>query len=271
MRWIPIVPIVAALAGAPADQRAPPASPPHARVTLIADSAVAAPGATIWIGLNFAIESGWHIYWKNPGQAGTPPEAVWHAPAFRMGEFVWPVPERIVSSGDVSYGYGTSATILAPATRTTPARSGALAIAAAVTYVICRDVCVMERASPSISLAAGSSSSASANAPFIAAARARVPAALPAGWHATASLTSSAIVLALHPASPLAAASFFPATPGVIDDAAPPALTRTAAATTIALQKSKFFATAPAFLDGVLATSSAAYVVHAPLSPRGNP
>ena len=32
-------------------------------------------------GLYFKLEPGWHIYWKNPGDAGEPPHIQWTLPA----------------------------------------------------------------------------------------------------------------------------------------------------------------------------------------------
>jgi DsbC/DsbD-like thiol-disulfide interchange protein len=40
--------------------------------TLISDISSTQPGQKFRIGVLYRIESGWHIYWKNPGDAGIP-------------------------------------------------------------------------------------------------------------------------------------------------------------------------------------------------------
>ena len=34
----------------------------------------AAPGATVWVGLQLTHTPEWHTYWKNSGESGLPPE-----------------------------------------------------------------------------------------------------------------------------------------------------------------------------------------------------
>ncbi|MEM1389908.1 MAG: thiol:disulfide interchange protein, partial [Pseudomonadota bacterium] len=49
----------------------------HAKVELVSERAVAVPGETFYLGLSFEMQDKWHIYWKNPGDAGLPPEIRW--------------------------------------------------------------------------------------------------------------------------------------------------------------------------------------------------
>ncbi len=38
----------------------------------------------------------WHVYWRNPGDSGLPPEVAWTLPAgFSAGPLQWPAPSRI--------------------------------------------------------------------------------------------------------------------------------------------------------------------------------
>lgn len=58
----------------------------HARTELIAEKDFIEPGQDSWVGLHFELESGWHIYWINPGDSGEPPRVQWHLPAgFQAG------------------------------------------------------------------------------------------------------------------------------------------------------------------------------------------
>ena len=52
------------------------------------------------------LDEHWHVYWRNPGDAGLPPRINWKLPdGFTAGEIMWPTPEVIVTEPLVSYGY----------------------------------------------------------------------------------------------------------------------------------------------------------------------
>ena len=83
----------------------------HARVELVSERALAVPGETVWFGLSFEIDPNWHIYWRNAGDAGIPPEITWReaggvAPDKITG-FSWPLPELlpVVPGQIMDYGY----------------------------------------------------------------------------------------------------------------------------------------------------------------------
>ena len=60
---------------------------------------------------------GWHVYWRNPGDAGLPPEIAWTLPpGFTAGEIAWPTPERFVVNDIGNYGYAGSVDLLVPIT-----------------------------------------------------------------------------------------------------------------------------------------------------------
>ena len=59
---------------------------PHVHVQLISPEAQLHPGAANDAGLYFKLEPGWHVYWKNPGDAGEPPHIKWTLP----GDHRWP-------------------------------------------------------------------------------------------------------------------------------------------------------------------------------------
>ncbi len=77
---------------------------PHVRVELIASQAALGPG--MWLGLRFDLDPDWHIYWRNPGDSGGPPEATWVLPpGLQVAEFEWPAPSRFEVGGLINYGY----------------------------------------------------------------------------------------------------------------------------------------------------------------------
>ena len=75
---------------------APPIEDP-VKARLVAETGSIAPGETVWVALHLEMRPGWHVYWRNPGDAGLPPEIAWTLPpGFTAGEIAWPTPERFV-------------------------------------------------------------------------------------------------------------------------------------------------------------------------------
>ncbi len=79
------------------------------RVRLISPYRVAPAtgGADLRLGLHFLLEPGWHVYWKNSGDAGYPPAiALSGSPVPVAGELLWPAPRRFeLRGGLVAFGY----------------------------------------------------------------------------------------------------------------------------------------------------------------------
>ena len=109
---------------------APSVSSPHARAELIADTDSVAPGQESWLGLRFELESGWHIYWINPGDSGEPPRVQWHLPAgFRVGS--------------VDYGYEGEALLMASIQPPSELAVGdSVKFEATVKWLVCRETCI---------------------------------------------------------------------------------------------------------------------------------
>ena len=80
---------------------------PQSRVRLISPWQVAPRNGELILGLHFLLSPGWHVYWKNSGDAGFPPSATFQ-PAEILGtpEILWPTPRRFQLPGDlVAFGY----------------------------------------------------------------------------------------------------------------------------------------------------------------------
>ena len=83
------------------------ASGPHLEVSLVADQESVTPGSRFTLGVHFKPDPGWHIYWKNAGDSGLPPQFSWSTPPeIAVQAPVWPYPERIASGPLVNYGLG---------------------------------------------------------------------------------------------------------------------------------------------------------------------
>jgi suppressor for copper-sensitivity B len=143
---------------------------PQVRVRLISPFQVAPRSGELIFGLHFRLIPGWHIYWKNSGDAGFPP-AVTLQPEKILGkpEILWPTPHRYdLPGGLVAFGYedevvypvrvemqaGAPAAPQAPqegqaATEggtESPAGGEVLSIKADLDYVVCEVECIPYRA-----------------------------------------------------------------------------------------------------------------------------
>ena len=57
-------------------------------------------------GLYFKLEPGWHVYWKNAGDAGEPPHIHWTLPAgVTAGPLQFPAPKRLPLGPLMDFGY----------------------------------------------------------------------------------------------------------------------------------------------------------------------
>ena len=131
-----------------------------ARAELIADHASAAPGETIYVALKMSMDPGWHIYWRNAGDAGLPPQLLLKEttslPEGALGEMLWPLPKLLpVVAGEImDYGYDDEAVFAMPLTIPEGA-SGTLRIDAEADYLICESVCIPETQDVSLEIAVG--------------------------------------------------------------------------------------------------------------------
>src|SRR4051794_37648281 len=127
---------------------APPIEDP-VKARLIAETGSIAPSETVWVALHLEMQPGWHVYWRNPGDAGLPPEIAWTLPSgFIAGEIAWPTPERFVVDQIGNYGYAGAVDLLVPVTAPTDPKAsgltpgGVVPIAAHATWLVCSDICI---------------------------------------------------------------------------------------------------------------------------------
>lgn len=111
---------------------------PNVTITLLAAPPT---GATRAVALRFALDPGWHIYWRNPGMAGIATSVQWRLPGgSRADSLAWPVPEWHDVSGIITHVlHGDVA--LTTTLRLPPGAHGGR-VEAEVRYGICREVCV---------------------------------------------------------------------------------------------------------------------------------
>ncbi len=116
---------------------------PQSRVRLVSPYAVAPATGEVRLGLQFTLTPGWHVYWKNSGDAGYPPALDFSpTPEVREAELLWPVPERYELPGDlVAFGYEREVVYPIRA-RLDAGGAAAVTLAADLDYVVCEVDCV---------------------------------------------------------------------------------------------------------------------------------
>ncbi|MFN9749229.1 MAG: protein-disulfide reductase DsbD family protein [Burkholderiales bacterium] len=126
----------------------------HAIVELVAERGGVHAGQSVQVGLSLTLKSGWHTYWRNPGDSGLPTTLEWNLPpGSHMAAIDWPAPERIEVGPLVSFGY--EGEVLLPLTFTAPAsaRPGdTLRLHAQARWLVCKDVCIPESAALELKL-----------------------------------------------------------------------------------------------------------------------
>jgi thiol:disulfide interchange protein DsbD len=246
-----------------------PAQTSRSIATIVTDSDSVLAGHPLQIALRLRLAPGWHTYWHNPGDAGAPPSVdLTLPPSWSAGPITWPTPARQPEGPLMTYGY--SGDVLLPETLT-PAANANGAITAHATWLVCRDICVPEDASFTLSLPAGPGLP-SGQASLFAEAINHTPRPAPfTAQVVRTGTTNQAQVVIDDPAfaaSTIQQAWFLPDTAGQIIDTAPQPLSQRAGE----LRLGMTLATAPATasLSGVLVIHDAAglesaYSLSAPL------
>jgi len=197
-------------------------APPKVHARLVAEDNAIAPAGTITVALEEKIAPGWHTYWKNPGDAGSPSDIQWTLPpGWKAGAIQWPRPKRLPVGLLMDYGYEGTPWLLTTLTAPADAK-GPVTLNAHASWLVCQQICVPEDAAVTLTLQVGAQTPDPAVAKDFAAARALLPVASP--WQLTYALGNTLDIYVAAPALAAAhpkTADFFPATSGVIKNAEP--------------------------------------------------
>ena len=120
---------------------------------LMADVAAVTPGQSMRLGVRLRMDPGWHTYWEGIGDAGMPTQIEWRLPpGWQAGPLQWPAPEKYVEDGDlVAYGYKDEVLLFADVA--IPHQTEVeVEIGAAVSWLVCREVCIPGSATTSLVL-----------------------------------------------------------------------------------------------------------------------
>ena len=234
----------------------------HLEASLISEVTGIQPGIPFWVGLKLKMEEGWHVNWKNPGDAGLAPSIKWELPeGFTAGEIQWPIPERLLVSEFVLFGY--EGTVLLPVEITPPAtiENEKFSITASCDWVVCGEVCVPGEAKLSLELLVKQSTNLvdSKWASEFASTRDRLPDAYSVcGVSATA--TDSIIIIEYLPTvlefPSFDSMVFFPEEQGIINNAAYQKLTKTGNNYRLEIKRDKLVRNLPKTMYGIIAFKS---------------
>jgi thiol:disulfide interchange protein/DsbC/DsbD-like thiol-disulfide interchange protein len=121
---------------------APDAIKPRVEVRLLIDAAPA-PGRVARVGALFRLDPGWHLYWRNPGEAGLPTRVRWQVDGGEVGPLAWPAPEvfRDEEAGLTSFGYEGAVLLSSELVRLAPP-SGPRAVRVETDFLVCKDQCI---------------------------------------------------------------------------------------------------------------------------------
>jgi thiol:disulfide interchange protein len=199
----------------------------HIQPRLIAESSEPAAGSTATIALDMRTQKGWHGYWSNPGEAGFAPRLTWALPkGVSIGAPAFPVPSMLLVAGLMNYVFEGDHALLFDLKLSPDIKEGErIPISVQAEWLACTDeVCVPESGRFSVELTAGRGTLD--QQPLFDRLRNRLP--KPLGSTATYARTGRQLRLAIpFPAdATIGTPHFFPATAGLIVDAAPQTFSR---------------------------------------------
>ena len=112
------------------------------------------PGKPLWLGLQLRHATGWHTYWKNPGDSGLPTELQWTLPpGWQAGPIQWPLPQRVQIGNLANYGYENEVLLPVAVTVPQPLSGGAeVDIQLHASWLVCREECIPQEGDFSLRL-----------------------------------------------------------------------------------------------------------------------
>jgi thiol:disulfide interchange protein DsbD len=243
---------------------------PHVHVQLIAPDAQLHSGVN-QAGLYFKLEPGWHVYWKNPGDAGEPPHIKWTLPpGISVGAIEFPVPKRLPLGPLMDFGYEDEVLFPFQLNVLNGTTSGSPVLDAKVDWLVCRGSCIPEKTELELTRPVGpGGGTVQPDQGIFARLGDKLPQAPPASLKVGFVPTASGFRMTVITGKRETEASFFSAAQDILSNPAPQAATSTANGLTLDLKKDESLAVNPKELNGLLTLSGGrAYEL---LVPTGAP
>ncbi len=243
---------------------------PHVLVKLVSKDPAWQAGQSVTLGLHFKLIPHWHTYWINPGDSGEPPKVQWTSslPDLRFSSLQFPTPSPIPVGPLMNFGYSNEVTLLS--TVEVPATADStkpLEIQAKLTWLVCEEECIPEKADLRLTLppAGHTPPKASPAADLIAQAQKNMPQA----WNGGAiPLQNEKDAWILHVPWPSTASNpeeirFFPRHGGQIANSAPQEFSMDQGKLELRLPKDPQAPASLESLQGVLVADSQAFQISA--------
>jgi DsbC/DsbD-like thiol-disulfide interchange protein len=123
---------------------------------LIAGSQAASRSGPLRGGVEIRLKSGWHTYWRYPGDAGVPPRIDFSGSQNAKSiDVAWPAPRRLLEEGLTSIGYDHDVILPLRVVPQNPAKPVTLRLK--LDYAICEKLCVPAQAEAELALSGGPS------------------------------------------------------------------------------------------------------------------
>jgi thiol:disulfide interchange protein DsbD len=250
-------------AGLPARAASSSFDADHVHVQLVLRKAQLFPGAGDHGGLYFKLEPGWHVYWKNPGDAGEPPHIHWTLPEGVTAEpLQFTAPKRLPLGPLMDYGYENEALFPFRLVVAKSMKPGIAVLHAKVDWLICRGSCIPGKADLEITqkIIVAAPAGEPDDGPGVEIWKrlaVLLPDALPPNDRAAFQLTKEGFRLTIETGQRELSATFFPEDQDIIDNPAPQKLTPTANGLTLDLKKDSNLLANPTQLKGVLELAGA--------------
>ena len=236
------------------------ADAPHVHVQLVVPVSGFTPGEPADAGLYFKIDTGWHIYWKNSGDAGEPPHIRWTLPEGITAEpLEFPVPKRLSLGPLMDFGYEDEVMFPLVLNVAQTVKAGPVLLHANVDWLVCRATCIPGKAELEVTRGIAP---APAEPIYLVSDRdlfkrlsGRLPIPLPSTSKAIFQPTKEGFQLTVETGRRELSATFFPEDQDILDNPAPQKLTPTATGLILDLKKDANLTANPSQLKGVLELS----------------
>ena len=247
-----------------------PFKAPHLTAELMSNATAVAPGGFVQAGLVLTLESKWHVYWINAGDAGEAPAIKWTLPAgVKAQPMEFPIPMRLPLGPLMDFGYEDDVAFPVMLTVAKNTRPGRLHLDALVTWVVCREVCVPGKAKMGLDLdVVPGAPVAAVPKGAVGAALDLLPEPLPSSKHVTVTGGKQDFVFTFVSGQPEDDAEFYPYDSDLIANAAEQTVEEVAGGLRLRVKRAPDLTALPRQIHGLLRLSDdEAYEFTAPVTP----
>ncbi|HTO53579.1 MAG TPA: protein-disulfide reductase DsbD domain-containing protein, partial [Myxococcota bacterium] len=117
---------------------------PRLEGRLLLDRDAVQPGQSFHVGLLLSMDPHWHVYWRNSGQSGVPPQLHWKVEGADVGPIAWPFPQVFRESDGfiTTYGYTDEVLLASPAAFREGTADGPVEVRLDADVLVCEVQCI---------------------------------------------------------------------------------------------------------------------------------